>query len=567
MPTPRIRPLLDAERDLLLREGYADDGRTVVVDWDDDTPTYDGTPRSGGRLRLEYRYDLQPLCARGIGAQVGTYYKHAHSLPQVDSALRRPVPELASLPWRIEKPVAPAWATAEDLDRLELHWALQERVWHLWTRPGEERTLTDLIREVNVTSEWAGFYWATVSGLRKKTFPLRHLAAREWRLPPLPHWRSPSAVAYWLSHGDEPIGVIANFGASRDYNGQGGSSWQLIPWAQIVHVAREQVGSNWEGISALRPVDNHIKMLQEALQLRALGTEVNALGLPVFSLGEGNTDEATVAQYLAAGSQRKANALPVVVLRYGDKLDLIAPQTAMPQMDSQIDSLESDILMGLDSEDREIGVNGEGAFAARSEASQDKRPKLSYLAENRVGKALERALKIALAMNFPDDAEADELWVAPVRCGDAETRDPATFINACAVAHSSGVLDNPALRPAVLDALGVTDAEAVGEAGKEEGIDDDDSEAELSESDVAPNPMGALEPHADPAEVAAYLGVSRGRIVGAIRRGELRGGKIAGVWRVALPSVEEAYGVDIPEEAEQQLASSSPVETPGGGNS
>lgn len=546
---PRTLTLSDHRADLLLAESADGWLEARLVPRFEEPGRYSGMPMYSGLVSLEWRSDLSAYDARGLGAEVGRLWRQAWSLPQIDSALRRPVRAIAGLDWRVEKPTAPDWLTAAEYDRLNTHWEYCRRLWYRWTRPGRRRRLSTFVREVLRTSATAGFYWGEMGGARGRD-------GRIW--PDLPFWRAPWAVRYWLTEGDDLRGVIADFSAQTDYLGAVGDHWAVIPEVQLIHVGAEQIGPNWEGTSWLRAADRVIQLMQEGLQARGLAVEANALGLLFFKLGEGATDAATVAQYEKIVASRKSNKLPGGVLRHGDDVMLLAPQSTMPNLDPILDSLEADALMGLDAEDRGIAVQAVGAFAAREQASDDARDGWDYVAEAYIASALEQAFLCALRMDFEADwrEHGDAgLFVPSVRWGPLETRDPVAYTQGLATAVAAGLLDDPRTRHRIADLYDLSLAtEVEGEGGDAEGVEADEDAP--SHPVPPPAPGANIGQLLDPAVLAPKLGLTRGRIIGLVRRGEVRGGKVAGVWRVDEADLERYLGQQIPADLAAAAAAS-----------
>lgn len=478
-----------------------------------------GLPWQGGRLALETRTDLQPEEARGWGAP-GKYWAVQY-LPEVQASINRPLRALAALPWRLEDAEPPDWATPMDLLCWRRQQALCARVWHRITR--DRKRLTRFIREVVLTPAIEGFYLGEVV-CDEAVLDFEGFDARYW-MPRLPQFRAPWTVRYWLTCHEEPQGVILDASGATDYSGPTGNPWAVIPWRKLVHIAAEQIGSNLEGVSWLRPVYNLIRILQQAWSTEALAVEVNGIGEMHIELPEGMaTDSRDAAALRAHISGRKSGQAPGLITPAGTKVNILSPQTTVPDFTPLRQGLTQSIMLGLSSADQLIAVQGTGAFAAREEATADQRDSYDYLAQEYVAAALEQVMDRAIAANYPGDYVAGRVFAPRVAWGNVETRDPGEYIANVAIAVQAGLIDPAAAAPVIAELLDLPTANAQSEGGT----------------------VDAAGPTDDPgtgtfigtAEAAARFGVRSSTIVSWAKRGAVLAKKFGGRWRVEVGSVE-----------------------------
>jgi len=497
-------------------------GGDFAIAWSDEMGQ-PGMPWSSGVLNLEHHPDLHPLRARGIGGNVGKYWKDQW-LPQVRSPLTRPIRALIGLPWRLEQPEVPDWASLEDVRAARRQWELCQRVWHGWQ--SKRQTWNQTIREMVLTAQVAGFYWGEIVTQERSMelpsvgFPVRY------QIPGLPRWRAPWSIQYWLTQKERPVGVIASFSQASDYDSGVGDSWVVIPWAKIVHVGAEQIGSALEGFSSLRSVNNLLEMLKDTYRLRALAIEVNGVGELFFKLSEGGVDavdEEKLRDYIRF---RKSAQVSGAVLPNGVEPHYGSPSATMPNLEPVVDGLTRDIMLGLDSEDRLIAVMDTGAYAARESASADARDQYDYLASELVAGPLEQCLEAAVRINFPADVAAGRTFIPRVDWGVAETRDMGDWVSTVALARQAGILDDPVIGPGVREQL---DLPASGDvAGDGETLED----APGPEDD----PLSGQ--WVSPSAIAMAWGYAPGTVTGWAKKGLIRGRKIGPHWRIDASDVK-----------------------------
>lgn len=478
-----------------------------------------GLPWQGGMLRLETRCDLQPEEARGWGGP-GKYWAIQY-LPEVQASINRPLRALAALPWRIDEAEPPEWADARDLAAWRRQRDLCARVWYRLTR--DRKRLTRFIREVILTAAVEGFYLGEIV-CDEAVLDFEGFTARYW-LPRLPQYRAPWTLRYWLTRHEEPQGVVLDASSATDYAGATGNPWAVIPWRKLVHVAAEQVGSNLEGVSWLRPVYNLIKILQQTWSTEALAIEVNGLGEMHVELPPGlgtDSDDATALRSHVVG--RKSGQAPGMITPAGTKVNLLSPQTAVPDFTPFRQGLTQSIMLGLSSADQLIAVQGTGAFAAREEATADQRDSYDYLAQEYVAAALEQVLDRAIAANFPADYAAGRVFVPSVGWGNVETRDPGDYILSVSMAVQAGLVDPALAGPVISELLDLPTANAQGEGGS----------ADAS----GPTDDPATGTFIGTAEAAARFGVRASTVVAWAKRGSILAKKFGGRWRVEVGSVE-----------------------------
>lgn len=494
------------------------DPLTGAIDWTAPI-SQPGLPWQGGRSALETRPDLQPEEARGWGAP-GKYWASQY-LPEVQSSIQRPLRALAALPWRIEEPELPDWASRRMMAAKARQWALCQRVWW-WATQRDRRAFTRLLREVIITAAVEGFYLGEVV-CDERRLDFEGFDARYW-VPRLPQYRAPWTVRYWLQCHEEPVGVILDASNATDYAGSVGPAWAVLPWRKIVHVAAEQVGTNLEGVSWLRPVYNLIRMMQQTWSVEALGQEVNGVGEMVIKLPEGvATDSRDAATYRQHIQKRKAAQAGGLVVTHGTEVDILSPQNTVPDLSPMRSGLAQSIMLGLNSADQLIAVNGTGAYSAREEATADARDSYDYLAQEYPAAALEQLFDRSIAANYPGDYAEGLVFAPRVMWGNVETRDVGDYIATVALAVGAGLADPAAAKRVVTEMLDLPLSDAVSDSGDAVGPGDDAGSGVFQGT----------------AEVAQRFGVRPSTIVRWAKKGLIRAHPVGGRYRVDVDSVED----------------------------
>jgi len=481
-----------------------------------------GMPWSGGQLFLERNPKYYPIAARGQGAP-GVFWDLQY-LPQVQTALRRPLRAILSLPYRIEPAEPPDWASDEDYAAAERHWGLCQRVFHSLT--SDRMAFTKMLREIFTTAAVGGSYLGELV-CDERVYDFEGPEYRYW-IPRHPELRAPWTVRHWLTQGERPVGVVLDSARARDYSGGGGPSCAVIPWRKLIHVANEYTGSNLEGVSWLRPVANLIKMIQQAYITLGLANEINGIGELWFTLPEGMNAADPVAERLMQHIRlRKSGQSSGGVAPYGTAIQAISPQATMPNMEPSLTALEKGILMGMDSIDTTIATDGVGSYAAKVEGGAEQRDGLDYIAQEFAAFPVEQILRKAIEINYPGDVAAGRVFCPTVQWGVVEERDNDTYINTLVAAYQGGLLteaDIAKARPVIRELLDLPEPNSEGEegAGADAVGDDDDLRS------------GQFQ---DTGSVARIFGVRASTINNWRARGLVDGRKIGGRWRIDVASV------------------------------
>lgn len=548
-----------------------------------------GLPMSSGVLLLDTHPDIRGGRARGRNGQPGRYWE-LRNLPHVQSALSRPIRALSGTPWRLDDAPMPPWADAHDHAAAKRQRELCERIFWAWEQqPGG---FAQYVTEVLWTTLVCGFSWFELVSedaiwtLESVGFPLRY------QCPRLPEWRAPWAIDYWLTDREHFLGVVASFHNATDYSGGTGKSHVVIPREKILHVANEQIGSNFEGRSSLRSVYNFLLMVRQAYQLQALAVEVNSLGELWFKLtGDANlspAEEAWLERYIKT---RKASHVPGGILPPGVEVEYGSPKDRMPDMGPIIEGLERQIALGLDNDDKLIALGKAGSYAAKDVATDESRSSFNDLARQFITTPLKDVLRRFICVNFPHDAAAGRVFVPRIVHGEVEERDTEKWLASVALARETGLLADPEFGDIVREELQLPPRdvdEAEEDVVPEAGLDPAEAvtaarlggllitteaiawaravigmppmtEAEIeatrarleAEADIAAQPDNAPvgEVLADeepdyyggqwlsPSEIAAKWGFSTSTISSWIKSGKIDGRKIGSQWKAKADAV------------------------------
>jgi hypothetical protein len=410
----------------------------VKIDFSKITPgARPGLPWSAGQLYLEHKAELR-IYGRGLGSRLGEYWK-LRAMPQVQSSLQGLKTAILDSPLLIQDTALPPWLAdnKEAGKALEVQKAFIERVWWKWTRAGIEHGLDQWIEHVLLFAPVCGFYLGEMVGTTTK-WDLGQ-GEREYICPSMPELRAPWTIREWLlAEGEKPKGVTQILYHSTD--NQGIASSQLgqeftspsqtevaIPWERLIHIPFDPAGpTDLEGRSFLRGAEVPLKILQDCWQLQALSIEVNGLGTWVVSKSDpaapGMTEDER--DKLETHLQNyKGSHIPYVIMPGGYSLDLIAPQSAVPDLSSQIGIYEHMVEVALNQAHKGIASRGVGSYAARSDASTDARSEYDVLIKQLICHPLERLLGTFLAQNFPEWAERDWIFTPQITNQPADRRD------------------------------------------------------------------------------------------------------------------------------------------------
>ena len=416
----------------------------------------DGTPTSRGWITLEKNPSIVPLKARGILTDPGVFYTLAQNSPEVSAALDGPTNAVVSAPFRVEAPPLPPWAGPEDELARDRQLEFCQRVFYRWT----PNRFKQYLREVFRTAPVQGFYTGEI------TAELVNDGERDWLMPNLPQIRQTWNVWEWIHQEGNLRGIWYRYFGTDSFgvSGVDGETSVKIPIEKLLYIGAGRVGSNWEGVSWLRPVWMHIKMLQKCLQLWALACEVNGLGILVAyspSAGQAIANDYNDIMDEFAGNTA-AEDVPYIVLPPGVDLKHISPGQQIPDMTPLIIILERMIAKALKNSHSLIALQKAGSFAARSDASSEARDGWKFIAEEFIsGPIEEQIFRRFIEINFPEDAEAGRIYPPELRVADTSVKDPTAVVETTAKAMESGLLDHPEFGEHFREILGLPRAKEV----------------------------------------------------------------------------------------------------------
>ena len=412
------------------------EGDSLIVDFSR-LQGIDGTPQVNGWITLEKHPDLQPFRARGIGSDPGIFYRLSTDCPQVTAALDGPTNAVVSAPYRVEAPELPPWADDEDLAASARQLEYCQRVFWRWGRNNFRRYL----REVFRTAPISGFYVGEIVA------DLVDIDGTEFLMPHLPAYRAPWTVRKWINQGETLRGIQFNFTGTDSFGGFGadGQSRVVIPIEKLMHIASGQVGANWEGVSWLRPVWQHIKMLQSLLQTWALSTEINGVGTMIVTTSESAPIAVDASDLIEEHlGNYAAEDVPTINLPPGMDIKHISPQQQIPDMTAHVIVLERMISMALKNSHSLIALQKTGSFAARADASSEARDGWKFIADEFISNPIETQIfERFIRINFPEDVAAGRIFVPQLNVAEVAARDPKEAIDTIAAAAAAGLLDHP----------------------------------------------------------------------------------------------------------------------------
>lgn len=376
-----------------------------------------GLPWRRGHLYIEHDPELQPLLARGLGADVGEYWRLS-KMPQVKAALDDFVAACVGSAWRLKRLDLPDWAQSDPVQvaAWERHSALAERVWWHWQHLGQ-RGLRALISEKAEFAFICGFSLHEIC-LEKKVMDLGD-GPRLYLFPDeIPELRSPWSILYWLTQRERIVGVVQTLSYVSDYDGNAGPFQVVIPWDKCDHYTILQAGpTDVEGQSALRPARRSLQSLQQAYQLQSLAIEVNGVGTAVVKKNDGQAPPLTDAQRAEIAAfleSYRAEHMPWFLAPDGYELDILSPQSTVPDLSPQILTYERAASLALNQSHKLIGLHGHGSFAARASAA-DSAYEAYTLPVTRLADNLSSLLAKIIKVNYPADDviyTPDVLWFA-----------------------------------------------------------------------------------------------------------------------------------------------------------
>ena len=432
--------------------------------------TRNGIPFHIGREELEPTATFKPTRARGRSGDVGEYWRLSTTEPLVRSAVQQAVSAIAAAPWRIERPSLPTYlkgnAAAEAA--LDRQYDFASRIWARWTACGADRVWSDWIADVLQFSLISGFYLGELTAVVER-FETNGVT-RDYLVPELPFALMPWTVDEWVFRGNPDSGMVAIVQETYDQidtYGDAGAGYKVIPWEKLIHVAHLPASKgDLEGRSILRACAQLIRMKQKALQLQALATEVNALGVAVVTQdAQRPLTEDAIDRIETQLNERTAEHVAHIVFPPGaHKLEIVRPSDAIPDLGPQIDHLDRQIGHALGNVHQLMSLQGTGSYAARSDASGEARDSYDALADL-PARAAERLLRRFLILNFPMDAKMGLLFCPNVAHAVVEEKDNNKRASTLATLKNAGLITpTPQIEAQLLKendlAQGIVDEEA-----------------------------------------------------------------------------------------------------------
>lgn len=455
---PADLTLAEAAQGLGLRVSYGN-----VADDLEERETWSGIRSTSGVIQLETTAEVAPYEARGMGAGTGLFWD-LQATPEVGSALGRLRRIATGTALRLEPPQLPPGASDAEHASAELQFALAQRWFYTWENAGMNADLSAFVHTATWIAPLMGFcLFELVGEERTETVmgvEIEHLA------PKVPTPIMPWTVRQWVSLRGELLGIIADFSGCGDVAGSG-SFAQFVDASKLLHVICNPLADNWEGRSVIRDCFRQVQMLRDLYQLQALGAEVHALGELWFTqqgatlTADGNAPITPEQedQLAALLDNRAAVYIPGAVLPPGVGVEYGKSRENVPDLSPLITTLRQAVAMVLDAEERLMGTEDTGTFAARKEAGQGNRDGLDFTLWHFVAKPIQEVLKRFLALAFPDAT----IYTPRLAWGVVQTRDPKEWVETVSAAKQGGLLDDPVIGPVVREELDLPPLPAVEE--------------------------------------------------------------------------------------------------------
>lgn len=488
-----------------------------------------GQPWGSGLLQVEKNPELHPLQARGIGSDPGVFWELRNS-PQVQAAVSPPIQAITAAPYRLGRPELPAWGDEADEAALERQYDLQQRIWWDWTREDGRATWHSVVEEHLLTAIICGFSWAEILAERQLLRLAGDTEHRYYYVPDLPEWRAPWCVRQWIVQAGRVVGIDATFSGSLSNTGDRRmGAWRTIyPQGKYIHITSDDVSSNPEGRSWLRPAYRHIEMLRDGEQMDSLAVETNALGTIVVKQSvDRPLDDPERERLEDHLNNYAAEHVPWVILPPGCEYEVKSPLTQLPQLGAHLDRLERVVLMSLKGSHQLIALQKAGSYAAREDASREARQALAYIMRRYIQPIWGQVIGAIIRANWPEDWEAGRIYVAPLLVGDLTAGDAGERVTALAQAVNAGLVQWTAQDEAALRRELSLDSHPDGVSGPE------DTQADEVQREV----LEAGDRLISAREAGEILGVSAATVIQMVDAGDLRGTRVRGRWRVSWYSV------------------------------
>ena len=140
--------------------------------------------------------------------------------------------------------------------------------------------------------------------------------------------RSQLTIKKWIR---DEVGNLA--GVEQEGPGADGTTERpIIPGEKLIHIARKQVGDNFEGISALRPMYKPWYMKELAERIEIMKIERWGLGIPFAEEPERGTNNKVRKSIQSMLKLMRAGTKAFFTTPYGWKIGILVPQGNMPDI-------------------------------------------------------------------------------------------------------------------------------------------------------------------------------------------------------------------------------------------
>ena len=452
MVTPAHNPL-PTRRGASIRLAEMDISDLYARPWGDDLTALlgdrlgrPGMPWRSGRSTWETHPEL-----RSAGGGTPSRYWDIRNDPVVRGMLRKAALNIGAQPFRLVAADLPVWleGNAEAERARDLQHAYAERILWRWKQQGA-RGWMRLVRNILNTVPVEGFAWfEIVADTRTLSIPGLGEHSVLWPDAP-PEWRAPWSIRYWIMEDERPLGVVANFSQSSDWDGGTGDSWCVIPADKILHITTEQVGSNLYGESWLRPVYEMVKAKRRLNTVEMVSKTINGVGELFFKISEGVTlstsDQTTLNQYLTG---RNAAAAGGMILPPG--VEVMRLDGELVDHSALAKRLDQQISVALNQDDRLMALQETGAMSARETASSDASDVFDALCGELIAEPVADLLSRLISHSWPDLARIGWVFTPRLVWHDEGETDVTAHLTNLSTAVDSGLLtwteaDEAALR-------------------------------------------------------------------------------------------------------------------------
>lgn len=176
-----------------------------------------------------------------------------------------------------------------------------------------------------------------------------------------------------------------------------------IPLAKLIHIAHEQEGDNYEGISILRTAYKHWKIKDKLYVIDAVGAENQALGIADISYPK-NASKEEKKKMEAWAKARRANEVAYVMRPEGWEVSIMDMKAkSLKDMEPSINHHDRQIMKNVLAAFLEIGSAGSSGTRSTSE-DQSRLFELACkeVAENIIQAVQKTAVRLIVDLNFTD---------------------------------------------------------------------------------------------------------------------------------------------------------------------